>query len=45
MRDDRAHRYFGIDVGLVWDAVERGLPDLRRKVEAILQALGGATQP
>ena len=42
MRNVLAHRYFGIDVGLVWDAVERGLPDLKRKVEAILPGLGGA---
>jgi uncharacterized protein with HEPN domain len=45
MRNVLAHRYFGIDVGLVWDAVERGLPDLKRKVEAILRELGGAAQP
>ncbi len=42
MRNILAHRYFGIDVDIVWSAVERDLPELKRQVEAILQALGGS---
>ncbi len=40
MRNVLVHDYFGIDLGEVWSAVERDLPDLKRKVEAILQELG-----
>jgi len=36
MRNILAHRYFGIDADVVWSVVERDLPDLKRKVEAIL---------
>ena len=35
------HRYFGIDLNVVWLTVEHDLPDLKRKVEAILKELGG----
>jgi uncharacterized protein with HEPN domain len=33
MRDDH---YFGIDVAAVWTVIERDLPDLKHKIEAIL---------
>jgi uncharacterized protein with HEPN domain len=36
MRNILAHRYFGIDVDIVWSAVEHDLPDLKQKIEAIL---------
>ena len=35
------HEYFAVDLDKVWSAVERDLPDLKRKVEAIVQELGG----
>ena len=31
----------GVDIEEVWAAVVRDLPDLKRKIEAILQELGG----
>jgi uncharacterized protein with HEPN domain len=40
MRNILTHHYFGIDVDIVWSAVAHDLPDLKRKVEAILQAMG-----
>ena len=45
MRHILVHDYFGIDIQEVWSAVEHDLPDLKRKVEAILHELGGAAQP
>jgi uncharacterized protein with HEPN domain len=39
MRHILVHDYFNIDKDLVWDVVERDLPDLKRKVEAILREL------
>jgi uncharacterized protein with HEPN domain len=30
------HHYFGVDLEEVWVVVERDLPELRRKIEAIL---------
>ncbi len=31
------HRYFGIDDDLVWEIVERNLPELKRAVIEILE--------
>ncbi|MFB3766647.1 MAG: HepT-like ribonuclease domain-containing protein [Methanotrichaceae archaeon] len=31
------HRYFELDVDLVWKAVTRDLPDLKEKITAILE--------
>jgi uncharacterized protein with HEPN domain len=42
MRHILVHDYFGIDLPLVWNAVERELPGLKRRVAAILGAWGGA---
>lgn len=39
MRNVLVHHYFSIDPEEVWAAVERDLPDLKQKVEAILQGL------
>lgn len=35
MRDKLIHEYFGVDVVLVWDVVERELPDLRPRLEQL----------
>ena len=49
LRNVIVHEYFGIDAEIVWQVVERDLPDLKRKVAAILAAgdqpgsTGGAT--
>jgi len=39
MRNILAHRYFGIDVDIVWSAVEHDLPQLKRQVDLILREL------
>lgn len=39
MRHILVHDYFVIDTDIVWDAVERDLPDLKVKVETLLRAL------
>ncbi len=41
MRNILVHDYFGIDVDIVWSAVEHDLPVLKRKIEDLL-LLGGA---
>jgi uncharacterized protein with HEPN domain len=37
MRNILVHDYFRVDVDEVWATVERDLPDLKRKVEAIVK--------
>lgn len=39
MRNILAHQYFGIDVDLVWKAVEQDLPGLRPAIEHIYREL------
>lgn len=39
MRHILVHDYFVIDIDIVWDAVDRDLPDLKGKVEGMLRAL------
>jgi uncharacterized protein with HEPN domain len=39
MRDKLIHEYFGVDLDLVWDVVERELPVLRPRLEKISQRL------
>lgn len=36
MRDRLIHQYFGVDLELVWSAVERELPALSARVEKLL---------
>jgi uncharacterized protein with HEPN domain len=40
MRNILVHDYFGVDLEEIWSAVEHDLPDLKPKIEAILQELG-----
>jgi uncharacterized protein with HEPN domain len=40
MRDKLVHDYFGVDLQLVWDVVERDLPTLKVKVARLLEELG-----
>lgn len=40
MRDKLIHDYFGINLQLVWDVVERDLPVLRLKVSQLLGEFG-----
>jgi uncharacterized protein with HEPN domain len=39
MRDKLIHEYFGVDLALVWDVVERELPALRPRLEALSERL------
>ena len=39
MRDKLIHEYFGVDLVLVWDVVERELPVLRPQLEKLSQRL------
>lgn len=39
MRDKMAHDYFGIDLGLVWDVVEKELPSLTQRIDRLLRKL------
>jgi uncharacterized protein with HEPN domain len=38
LRDKIIHHYFGVNWDIVWDVVTSKLPDLRGKVERILEA-------
>jgi len=40
MRNILVHDYFSVDQDEVWAAVERDLPDLKRKIEGALRAIG-----
>lgn len=40
MRNILVHDYFAIDVEAVWQAVERDLPELKRKVDTLLKTSG-----
>jgi uncharacterized protein with HEPN domain len=36
MRDKMIHEYFGVNLQLVWDAIEHEVPRLKEKIAAIL---------
>ena len=36
MRDKLIHHYFGVDLEVVWDTIEKDLPALKKKVNKIL---------
>jgi uncharacterized protein with HEPN domain len=42
MRDKLIHEYFGVDLALVWDVVERELPSLRPRLERLSRRLAEA---
>ena len=37
MRNILVHEYFGVDLGEVWNAVERDLPAFKRAIEGLLE--------
>lgn len=39
MRDKLIHEYFGVDLNLVWDVVDRDLPEVRPALEALSKRL------
>lgn len=34
-RDIMIHKYFGVDLDIVWDIIENNLPDLKKKLKKI----------
>jgi uncharacterized protein with HEPN domain len=45
MRDKLIHEYFGVDLALVWDVVEREFPVLRPQLEALSERLADNASP
>ena len=41
MRNVLAHQYFGIDLDIVWQVIERDLPQIKPNIEDILKKLLG----
>ncbi len=39
MRDRLIHDYFGVDYTIVWDVATTKLPDLRSKLQTLLEAI------
>ncbi len=39
MRNIFAHEYFGIDSKLVWEIIKNDIPELKEKIEIILQSI------
>lgn len=44
MRNILVHHYFGIDVELVWQTVERDLPSLRQAVTSLIGTAHGGSE-
>src|SRR5208337_1611840 len=42
MRNILVHNYFEIDLPVVWNAVERELPELKRQITSIIKEFGEA---
>jgi uncharacterized protein with HEPN domain len=38
-RDILIHEYFGVDLDLVWEIIEKDLPELKEKIKKILEEL------
>ncbi len=38
-RDKLIHGYFGVDLDLTWDIIEKDLPDLKKRINKILKNL------
>ncbi|PIQ79318.1 MAG: DUF86 domain-containing protein [Parcubacteria group bacterium CG_4_9_14_0_2_um_filter_41_8] len=39
MRDKLIHGYFGVDLDVVWDAVKKNLPKLKKEVEKLFDEI------
>lgn len=37
LRDKLIHHYFGVDLNIVWEVIEKDLPDLKKKLKEILK--------
>lgn len=40
MRDILIHQYFGIELNLTWEVIERDLPNLKNQIRRIKKELG-----
>jgi len=38
-RDKMIHRYFGVDIDIIWNIIKRDLPDFERKIKIIKKEL------
>lgn len=36
LRDKLIHHYFGIDIDIIWEVIDKDLPDLKKKLTEIL---------
>lgn len=45
MRNRLVHEYFNVDPELIWDVVSGDIPELRSRVEAMLEELQGSSGP
>ena len=43
MRNRIIHEYFDVDLEIVWEVTEKDLPDLKARIQAILQEQGRQT--
>jgi uncharacterized protein with HEPN domain len=41
MRDKMIHEYFGVNLQLVWEVIEKSLPELKAATDSLLQDLDG----
>jgi uncharacterized protein with HEPN domain len=37
MRDKLIHDYFGVDIDAVWETIQKDIPDLQKKIQAIMK--------
>ena len=37
--DKITHHYFGVDLDTIWDVIKKDLPDLKKKIQKILEKL------
>jgi len=44
MRDRLIHGYEHVDYDIVWEAVQRDLPDLLEKLDTLIEQMGGVSE-
>ena len=40
MRDKMIHKYFGVDVRILWETIKRDIPPLKPLIWSVLESLG-----
>lgn len=43
MRDKLIHDYFGVDLDIVWDTIQKFLPELNAHIEEIITIIGSSS--